>query len=97
MVDGLLFQEGLLAGFVQGVQQFETRADVELLMHPKFFVTIWKFRVDGRDWVFVHPRSVRVSAEVQQGAVPRNSSAISRQELSERLVALSWWNKVKVR
>jgi hypothetical protein len=97
MVDGLFFQQGRLAGFVQGVQQFEVAGDIEIFMYRKPFVTIWKFRIDAQDWVFTHPRSVRVSAEIQKGAVPRNSSAISRKELSERLAALGWWDKVLVR
>ncbi len=97
MVDGLFFQEGSLAGFVQGVQQFETAGELELVLYRKPFVTIWKFEVDGQHWVFVHPRSVRVSAEIQKGALSRNSSAMSRQELAEHLATLGWWDKVIVR
>jgi hypothetical protein len=95
MVDGLLFNEGSLAGFVQGVQQFEVPRGIELLVCRKTFVTIWKLRVDGQNWFFVHPRSVRATGEVQKGALPRNSSALNRKQLSERLANLGWLKYVK--
>jgi hypothetical protein len=95
-VDGLFFQEGRLAGFVHGMQQFEVATEVDMVMFPKLSMTIWKFRVDGQDWVFTHPRFVRVSSDIQKGMWPVNSSAMSRNELLKNLATLGW-DKVRLR